>query len=367
MFTKTGFSNIPSSIEGKIGINLYNQKNHPIEIIKKYIYKYFNNLEGYNFNKFNNLKPFVDIKDNFDKLLIPKDHPTRSKSDTYYINEDTVLRTHTSAHQNELLKQGYRNFLITGDVYRKDVIDNKHYPVFHQMDGIGLVPNGVDPIVELKNVLSGLIEYLFPNCEYRFNKDYFPFTEPSFEIEVKFKEDWLEILGCGIMHIDIVNKNNLNDKKFWAFGIGLERICMLFFDIPDIRYFWSTHPRFLDQFNEEKVVKFKQYSKLPILFKDISFWIESKNIKIMKDIERWVDENTFFELVREVAGDYVGEVKMIDTFYHPKKKLHSRAYRIFYTPNDPYLRDPGEFAELANSYQDIIRNKINNEISVILR
>ena len=106
-FKKTDYSNIPASIEGKIGKCLHNQKNHPIEIIKNKLYEFFDELskEGdYNFKKYDNLPPFVSIDDNFDKLLIPKDHPARGKSDTYYVNENTVLRTHTSAHQNQLFQ-----------------------------------------------------------------------------------------------------------------------------------------------------------------------------------------------------------------------------------------------------------------------
>jgi phenylalanyl-tRNA synthetase alpha chain len=135
MENRTEYSNIGPSIEAKIGRNLHNKKNHPIEIIKRKIYEYFNELDGYDFAKFDDLPPYVNVSDNFDKLLIPKDHPARSRSDTYYINKDTVLRTQTSAHQNELLAQGHQNFLVTGDVYRKDEIDKSHYPVFHQMEG----------------------------------------------------------------------------------------------------------------------------------------------------------------------------------------------------------------------------------------
>ena len=128
MDKKTDFCNIPKSIEEKIGKNLHKQHNHPIEIVKKKILDYFKSLEDYKFDIFEDLLPFVSVEDNFDKLLIPKDHVARSKSDTYYINESTVLRTHTSAHQNELLAKGYKSFLVIGDVYRKDEINMTHYP-----------------------------------------------------------------------------------------------------------------------------------------------------------------------------------------------------------------------------------------------
>jgi phenylalanyl-tRNA synthetase alpha chain len=374
MDKKTDYSNIPPSIVSKIGRNLHNQKNHPIEIIKNRIYKYFDDLSDYKFEKFDDLLPFASIEDNFDKLLIPKDHPARNKSDTYYVNENLVLRTHTSAHQNELLTKGYKNFLVTGDVYRKDEIDSKHYPVFHQMEGIGQVPIGVDSESELRRILNGLVKHLFPGCEYRFNKDYFPFTEPSLEIEVKYRGDWLEILGCGVMHKDIVKNNELTGD-FWAWGIGIDRLCMLFFDIPDIRYLWSEHSRFLDQFKEGKIIKFKSYSKLPTQYKDISFWIpKEKIIQIIEmdsgkemEIKKWLEENDFFELVREVGRDWIAEVKLMDEFYHSKKQAHSRMYRIIYSPNDPSLKNPGMFTELINKYQNTIGKQVIEYLDVELR
>ena len=100
-------------------------------------------------------------------------HPARSKTDTYYVNEKEVLRTHTSAHQNQLLSQNYKSFIVTGDVYRKDEIDARHYPIFHQMEIFTLIDDSLDPEIELKKILSGLITYLFPNSDFRFNPDYF--------------------------------------------------------------------------------------------------------------------------------------------------------------------------------------------------
>ena len=190
--------NIPDSILTKVERKLHLNPNHPICIIKEHIYKYFDSLSDYNFKEYDDLSPYTDTTDNFDRLLIPKDHSSRSKSDTYYVTEYIVLRTHTSAHQNELFSKGITQFLVTGDVYRKDEIDRYHYPVFHQMEGVSIVPSDKNPSTELKKILSGLTTYLFPNHAYRFNNDYFPFIEPSFEIEVEYKKDvWIEILGCG--------------------------------------------------------------------------------------------------------------------------------------------------------------------------
>jgi phenylalanyl-tRNA synthetase alpha chain len=383
MNKKTNYSNIPKSIEAKIGRNLHNQLNHPLEIIKKYIYKYFDSLEGYNFTKFDNLEPYVTVEDNFDKLLIPKDHPARSKSDTYYINEKLVLRTQTSAHQNDHLTEGIDSFLVTGDVYRKDEIDRSHYPIFHQMEGVIKVYDEVEPKYELLRILSGLVEHLFPGCEYRINGDYFPFTDPSFEYEVKYNDKWLEILGCGVTQQEIV-KNCGRQGQFIAFGLGIERLAMILFNVPDIRYFWSTDDKFLNQFKDGIITKFSPYSKLPNLTKDISFYIPSNKIQVgvvsseteslcskeedNKLINKWIDENDFFEQVREVCGEWAEEVKMMDEYHNPKKETWSRMYRVTYSPYDSTLKDPSKFTKLCNNNQDDLRKKINkSSLDIVLR
>lgn len=118
-------SNIPKSICEKIGRNLHQNNAHPIGIIKTLIYSYFDCIaiercEKIKFEKFESLDPIVTVENNFDSLVIPMDHPARSKSDTYYVDNTRVLRTHTSAHQNDLMKNGMTKFLVTGDVYRKE-------------------------------------------------------------------------------------------------------------------------------------------------------------------------------------------------------------------------------------------------------
>jgi phenylalanyl-tRNA synthetase alpha chain len=149
--------NLIPSIEEKRLLKLHNNPLHPVCQMKELIQHYF---VGY--ACFDNLPEAVSTKDNFDDLLFPPDHPARSMNDTYYLDEDTVLRSHTSAHQNELLKRGETQFLATGEVYRKDTIDKSHYPVFHQMEGIKILPPGADALEDLKVTLTGLIQSCFP-------------------------------------------------------------------------------------------------------------------------------------------------------------------------------------------------------------
>ncbi|AYV78353.1 MAG: hypothetical protein Edafosvirus10_28 [Edafosvirus sp.] len=359
---KTSFCNISPSIENKIGLMLHNKKNHPISIIKNHIYNYFRTLTEYNFITYDDLSPIVSTLNNFDLLRIPKDHVARSKSDTYYVNETVVLRTHTSAHQNELLEKGISSFLVTGDVYRKDEIDQHHFPVFTQMEGLHLVENNIDAKEDLIKVLSGLIKYLFPNCEFRINDDYFPFTHPSFEIEVNYNGKWIEVLGCGIIHHEILDRHNIK-KKGWAFGLGLDRLAMILFEIPDIRMFWSTEQKFLNQFASGEITKFKMFSKLDTLQRDISFWInDDEIIKNESDNFTWKNINSFYELVREIFNDDVEKVVLYDKFYHDKKKAYSHTFRLYINPIVT-IKDPGELTSLVNKnmilFEKLLANKLN--------
>jgi phenylalanyl-tRNA synthetase alpha chain len=365
--------NIPQSILAKINEKLHNRANHPVEIIKKIIYSYFDSLKKYNFQKYDDLSPYVSVENNFDKLLIPKNHPSRSRSDTYYMNDNTVLRTHTSAHQNELLSQGITSFLVTGDVYRKDEIDRSHYPIFHQMEGVSIVDDSVNCKQELKNIMSGLIEHLFPGKKYIIRDHHFPFTTPSFEIDVDMGNKLLEVLGCGVVHTDIMKNNNLEHKKAFAFGLGLDRLAMVLFEIPDIRYLWLDNTKFLSQFESGKITKFIPFSNLDKITKDISFYIdnndliknENTNDPDSKEII-WTKENTFFDLLRSIADDSLENVERFDTFYNNKKNKMSLAYRITISP----LHDMNNMANLtdyANKFMIKLQNTIieqNDELCV---
>jgi len=128
--------NIPDDVAAKVGRNLHLQKNHPLNIIKQRVEDYFASLPGPTWKAFDDLDPVVSTKANFDVLRIPPDHVSRQPSDTFYVDDSTILRCHTSAHQVETMQAGERAFLLSGDVYRRDAVDSSHYPVFHQMEGV---------------------------------------------------------------------------------------------------------------------------------------------------------------------------------------------------------------------------------------
>lgn len=142
-FQCDSWSNVSSKILSHLGRNLHLQQYHPLSLIKQRIvnlfYKRFVGRTGNPiFSVYNDLSPIVSVKQNFDSLLIPPGHASRRNSDCYYINRDYLLRAHTTAHQSELINMGLNNFLVVGDVYRRDETDSTHYPVFHQVDAVRL-------------------------------------------------------------------------------------------------------------------------------------------------------------------------------------------------------------------------------------
>lgn len=318
--------------------------------------KHVQNYPGFKgFEIFDDLGEVVTVRDNFDDLLIPADHPGRSMNDTYYVDETHVLRSHTSAHQNELLRQGHTRFLATGDVYRKDTIDKTHYPVFHQMEGVKIMNSGDDALSDLKNTLKGLIEHLYPGKEYKFMDDYFPFTHDSLQVEVFQDGDWMEVLGGGVIQPQILENCGIYATG-WAFGLGIDRLLMSYCGIPDIRYLWSGDERFTSQFRKG-LTTFKSYSKYPPVMKDVSFWVNHyKN----NHEGLWEEHNNFCEIIRESAGDLIEDVRLIDKYERGEQT--SLAYRITYRSNDRTLLN-----EEINSLQEEIRRYIINRFDIELR
>ncbi len=189
---------------------------------------------------------------NFDMLNIKKTHPARQMHDTFYLNnKENVLRTHTSPVQiRAMLKNNPPlAFISGGKVYRKDD-DSTHLPMFHQVEGIYINKN--IEFSELKDLIYTIIYELFnSNTKLRFRPSFFPFTEPSAEVDILSENgDWLEVLGCGIVNPIVLENCNINPNDYsgLAFGIGIERIAMLQHKVTDIRDFYKSNLDFLTQF-----------------------------------------------------------------------------------------------------------------------
>tara|TARA_B100000927_G_scaffold167543_1_gene135040 strand:+ start:750 stop:1475 length:726 start_codon:yes stop_codon:yes gene_type:complete len=189
---------------------------------------------------------------NFDMLNIKKSHPARQMHDTFYANDKScVLRTHTSPVQvrGMLEKKPPFAFISGGKVYRKDD-DATHLPMFHQIEGMYVDKNV--SFANLKDLIYKIVQALFgEEIEIRFRPSYFPFTEPSAEVDILSDDGkWLEILGCGVVNPIVLNNCKINSEEYsgFAFGLGVERIAMLKFGVKDIRDFYKSNLDFLNQF-----------------------------------------------------------------------------------------------------------------------
>lgn len=188
---------------------------------------------------------------NFESLNILENHPARDMHDTFYLNNKLLLRTHTSSVQIHAMENSTAPFrvLAPGRVYRCDS-DPTHSPMFHQIEGL-CVDTDIT-FSNLKWILNNFIREFFESksIKTRFRPSYFPFTEPSAEMDIMFNNKWLEVLGCGMVHPNVLKNVNIDPKKYsgFAFGLGIERFAMLAYQIKDLRVFFENDINFLEQF-----------------------------------------------------------------------------------------------------------------------
>ena len=194
-----------------------------------------------------------DDHHNFTALNIPEHHPARDMQDTFFIDPETVLRTHTSNVQVHLMEEEDPpiRYIVPGRVYRNEAIGYKSYCLFHQVEGIYI--NERVSFGELKGCLEYFVKQMFgPKKKMRFRPSFFPFTEPSAEVDIwdEERQQWMEILGCGMVDPAVLDNVGYDSSRFhgYAFGMGVERIAMLKYKISDIRHFYSGDVRFMEQF-----------------------------------------------------------------------------------------------------------------------
>ncbi|MFA6270134.1 MAG: hypothetical protein WC657_02910 [Candidatus Paceibacterota bacterium] len=297
------------------------------------------------FEKFDDIKipEIVPADVSFDLFNFPPNHPARSRSDTYYVDDKNILRTHTTVCwyyylTSDIGKEKIKNnepvgVLSYGKVYRKDEIDRHHMNVFHQIDGWYIIPKtqGIMVIKDLENILIKIAKAVFgEDIKYRFNTDTFPYTDPSLEMEVDKEGSWLEVLGCGMIQSGVLEKLGVNSTNYtgWAFGFGLERLALISMELPDIRLLWSEDERVKKQLKLDQ--KYKEVSKYPQVLRDISFVVPNTFVP-----------NNYFDLIRETIGeDMIEEVKLLDKYENEAKfgkDNVSYAYRIIYRSLDKTL------------------------------
>ena len=187
---------------------------------------------------------------NFEALNIPPDHPARDMQDTFYLKDNLLLRTHTSPVQIRFLENNPPpvRIISPGRVYRRDAVDATHSPVFHQIEVLA-IDEGLD-FSHLRGTVMAFLKAFFGDLPVRFRASYFPFTEPSAEVDVQWQGKWLEVMGCGMVDPSVLEGLGIDSERWTGFaaGLGVERFCMVRHEIDDIRRLFTSDLRFLDQF-----------------------------------------------------------------------------------------------------------------------
>nr|AUG32286.1 Phenylalanyl-tRNA synthetase, alpha subunit [Paulinella longichromatophora] len=187
---------------------------------------------------------------NFTALNIPEHHPARDMQDTFYLSENSLLRTHTSPVQIRHLEKNPppTRIIAPGRVYRRDSVDATHSPVFHQVEVLA-IDEGLD-FSHLRGTVMAFLKQFFGDLPVRFRASYFPFTEPSAEVDVQWQDRWLEVMGCGMVDPAVLEGLGLDPERWSGFaaGLGVERFCMVKYGIDDIRRLYTSDLRFLKQF-----------------------------------------------------------------------------------------------------------------------
>ncbi|MBU2540112.1 hypothetical protein KJ786_03050 [Patescibacteria group bacterium] len=364
--------------------DLTKKQNSPVKILANQIIKLsrFADFDLVDFPR------VVTLEENFDVLNTPEGHPSRRETDTYYLTDEYVLRTQTTVmwpfylRDPEIFKRlkekGSVGALSTGIVFRKDEIDKNHFPAFHQIDGLYICKKDqkVITLEDLKDILADIGKSIFgEKVEHKFIVDSFPFTDPSVEMDIKLGEQWMEVVGSGLVHKQVLKNFGLDPEVYngWAFGFGIDRLAMVKMGIPDIRVLWSDDLRITSQFKDINS-KYKEVSKYPETSRDISFVID-KNINL----------NNYYEIVRDFVpmtsssrildGRAVGtensnvgiieEVKLIDEYEDESKfgkDKKSYTFRIVYRSPERTLTN-----EEINKIQEEIREKTKQDLGATLR
>jgi phenylalanyl-tRNA synthetase alpha chain len=300
----------------------------------------------------------------FDLFNMPPGHPARSKSDTYYVDNENVLRTHDTVFwyyylNHPDIKKRIENretlgVICYGKVYRKDEIDRRHMNVFHQFGGLYITPDNNKKIIspdDLKHALSEIATSIFGQINFRFYDHNFPYTDPSFEMEAEINGQWVEMLGSGMARKSVLKNFGLTGYHGWAFGFGLERLAIASMSLPDIRLLWSDDPRVKKQLKLGQ--KFKEVSKYPPITRDISFIVPDTFVP-----------NNYFDLIRDLGGDLIEEVTLLDKYENADKfgvdKI-SYTYRIIYRSTERTLTTE-EVEPIHQKIEVETRRQFNAEI-----
>ena len=344
--------------------DLTKKENSPVKILVDQMIKLsrFSNFDLVDFPR------IVTTEENFNLLNTPANHPSRKETDTYFLDEKHLLRTETTVMWSyylrdkkvleRLKKEGQVGALSAGIVFRKDEIDKNHFPAFHQIDGLYVCKKGqkIITLEDLKNVEIDIAKSVFgENVECKFLVDSFPFTDPSVEMDIRLAGEWIEVVGSGLVHRQVLKNFGLDPEIYngWAFGFGIDRLAMVKMRIPDIRILWSDDPKITSQFKNINS-QYKEVSKYPETSRDISFVID-KNINL----------NNYYEIVRDFSENLIEEVKLVDSYENEEKfgkDKKSYTFRIVYRSPERTLTN-----KEINKIQEKIRERTKQDINAVLR
>ena len=384
-FPVDSMTNISTEVLQQMEKKLHLNGNNPISIVKQRIYDYFQRKHVKEcgeplFAIFDDLSPVTTTAQNFDYLLIPKGHNARSKLENYFLNENTMLRCHTTAHAPDLIGMGHCNFLLSGDVYRRDKFDSTHSSIFHQLevqrlftkkdlfgndiskslfdaDGRGSTleteekqhAHSIEAVralsLDLKRTVEELVfELLGCDVKYRWKPYYVQFGRPAYEMEVLVEGNWLEILGASVLKQEILDRAGVADKMTWSCGIGIDRIAMVLYDIPDIRLLRNKNAKFSRQFSS--MIFEPHCSSCPTFYREVAF-------KLPQNMDETVFEYDFYELVRRAAENVVQTAELVDKF--PR----NQRYRITYKSWDKVMNN-----EEVDIHHALLKDLANSKFSV---
>jgi phenylalanyl-tRNA synthetase alpha chain len=306
----------------------------------------------------------------FDLFNFPKDHPARSASDSYYVDPTHILRPHTSLMwkyylelpevKARLEKDGSVGALSYGKCYRRDEIDWQHSNILHQIDGLFIIRKDIKTLEQkdLEDILLDVARTLYgADVKYKFLVDHFPYTDPSLEMNIELNGTWVEILGAGIAHENVIRNLGLDPTIYngWAFGFGVDRLAMIKEKLPDIRLLRSTDPRVVKQLANLDH-EYQEVSKYPPVVRDISFVVDAATFNV----------NRYYEIVREVVGDeFVEEMKLIDEYENEARfgvGKKSYAFRVVYRSNDRTLTN-----EEVDVMHKALEKKTAEEFGAVVR
>ena len=230
--------------------------------------------------------------------------------------------------------------------------------MFHQIDGLYICRKDkkIIGIPELTEVLVDITKNIYgADVEYKISEDTFPFTDPSIQVAIKGNDQWLEVLGAGVVHTQVLKNLGIDPSIYngWAFGFGLERLAMIKMEIPDIRILWSTDKRITSQFKDLNS-RFQEISKYPMTYRDISFIVD-----------KGTSLNNYYEIIRDCAGDLVEEVSLLDK-YENKEKFGenniSYTFHIVYRSNERTLTN-----DEVDKIQQLLVGRTEKELNALVR